>query len=432
MNSLVVVIILLFPVLALWKEAGRLTPLVLCSIGLTPVLLGYAQLDGQYGSHTAWFYAGALGCWFAGYALYPECRLSKTTDSGRARAASVKTGLSVLLLALIVVLFVCYHFSASGVPLFSDDVETERFDFTSSGLFGIPGRMFLFGLPFVVLLVSMATGRRLARVPRWLSPVIWAAYVSAGLLGGFKGGLVTVLGTMLLARTVLSRPLSIRHVAAGWRAMVIFAALLSCAIISLRYKSLGLASPRDVLPYLAMRATTSAAAPGHLAIVRYGIDGSGGEQFLGDVGYFMGKYLPFAGSDPAPGLPFDKQMSAALYHTPISPGAFIVPVTVGAFPELVVNVGVIIAFFGMGLLGVLFAHLVSQARRCTSLFRAATLAFAVYLLQIYLLNGNLVYTVCNFMVMSGILLTIYKVCGLIARFMLRPAVVMPGGERAAA
>jgi hypothetical protein len=332
-------------------------------------------------------------------------------------AASVKrnrpakrSALGVLFFVWVVVVFTSYHFALSGVPVFSEDVETARFDFTSSGLFGIPGRMFLFGLPFAVLLVSLAAGRELARVSRALVYFVWASYSTASLLAGFKGGLITVLMTMLLARTLIGRPISLFRLAVGWRAFVVIGALVYCAAISFRYKSLGLSGPGDVFPYLAARATTSAAAPGHLALLRFGTEGSGGMQFVDDAAYFVRKYAPFMAYEEDAPLPLDKTISAALYHTPISRKAFIVPVTVGAFPEFVANFGALTASLAMFLVGVLLSYLVTLAQTCDSAIKGARAAFTVYVVQIYMLNGNLIYTVFNLVLMNLLLVFVYWLC----------------------
>ena len=344
MSVLTVAAILLLPLVTLWWESAKLTPLVVTSVSLTPVLLGYAELDALNGTSTAMMYCAAVSCLVAGHLIHQSwSRLRRVA----APLPSVnhlpgRSAPGVICFCCVVIVLTFYHFFASGVPLLSDDVETARFDFTSSGLLGIPGRMFLFGLPFTVLLVSSAAFRKLVPISRELLYSVWIAYIATSLLGGFKGGLVAVLTIMLLARSVVSRPLSLRRAVVGWRVLVIVGALLYCGLISFRYRSLGLTSPGDVIPYLAARATTSAAAPGYLVFSRYGTDGTGGDHYAQDASYFLRKYLPFIFSDDGVTLPFDKTISAALYHTPISGKSFIVPVTVGAFPEMVSRDSVIV------------------------------------------------------------------------------------------
>jgi len=408
MSILTIALILLLPLLVLWWESAKLTPLVVLSISLTPLLLGYAEFDGQNGTGTALMYCAAVFSLILGHLVQQKFRRSPRPSSPPPRLDQLpeRSTPGVVVFCCVVVTLTFYHFFASGVPLFSEDVETARFDFTSSGFFGIPGRMFLFGLPFTVLLVSTAAFRRLVPVSRALLYFVWLSYIATGLLGGFKSGLVAVLTIMLLARSVVGRPLSLRRAVVGWRVFIIVGALIYCGLIAFRYRSLGLTSPSDVLPYLAERATTSAAAPGYLVFSRYGTEGTGGDHYAQDASYFLAKYLPFVIPDDGIALPFDKTVSAALYNTPISGKAFIVPVTVGAFPELVSNLGVGAAMTGMFLVGVFISYFLSRAQSSKGAFQSAMFALTVNRLQIYVLNGNLVYTCFN-LILIGLLL-----CGL--------------------
>ena len=411
MTLLTIGLLLLLPLLALWWESARLTPLVVTSVSLTPVLLGYAEKDAANGTSTAMIYCAAVVCLLLGHMCHQKARATRLPPAvpGVSRPANTSTR-GVTVFSGIVITLTFYHFYASGVPLLSEDVETARFDFTSSGLFGLPGRMFLFGLPFTVLLVSTSAFRRLVPVSRWLLYSVWTSYIATSLLGGFKGGLIAVLTIMLLARSAVSRPLSLRQAVVGWRVLVVIGALLYCGVISFRYRSLGLTGPEDVLPYLAARATTSAAAPGYLVFSQYGTDGSWGEHYLQDGDYFLKKYLPFMFDDDCVTLPFDKTISAALYHTPTSGRSFIVPVTVGAFPEMVSNIGVWPAMAGMFLVGFWMSYFISQAQRSQRAFTAAFFALVVNLLQIYILNGNLVYTCFNLLLVGLFLCGLYCAC----------------------
>lgn len=411
MSILAVALILLLPLATIWWESAKLTPLVVTSVSLTPVLLGYAELDASNGTNTALMYCAAVSFLVAGHVLHQGWgRLRRPAAVPGVNRLPRRSTPGVICFSCVVIVLTFYHFFAAGVPLLSEDVETARFDFTSSGLLGIPGRMFLFGLPFTVLLVSSSAFRKLMPVSRKLLYAVWISYIATSLLGGFKGGLVAVLTIMLLARSVVSRPLSLRRALVGWRVLVIVGALLYCGLISFRYRSLGLTSPGDVIPYLAARATTSAAAPGYLVFSRYGTDGTGGDHYAQDASYFLRKYLPFIFPDNGVTLPFDKTVSAALYRTPISSRSFIVPVTVGAFPEMVSNVGVGFAMAGMFLVGVFISYFVTRAQLSGGAFQSALFALTVNLLQIYILNGNLVYTCFNLVLVGLFLFGLYSVC----------------------
>ena len=84
--------------------------------------------------------------------------------------------------------------------------------------------------------------------------------------------------------------------------------------------------------------------------------------------------------------------------------------TVGAFPELVANVGAPLAALAMFLVGILLSYLVRQAQTCASVIKSTGAAFAVYMFQIYVPNGNLMYTVINLALMSALLMFLFAVC----------------------
>jgi len=116
---------------------------------------------------------------------------------------------------VVIIGLAAYHLVMVGIPILTGNVEVTRFDFTSSGLFGIPGRMYLFGLPFAVLLVSIGAGRNLLPVSRRLLVATWGAYILANLVGGLKGGMVNVLVTALLVAAVAGRPITMKRILAG-------------------------------------------------------------------------------------------------------------------------------------------------------------------------------------------------------------------------
>ena len=86
-----------------------------------------------------------------------------------------------------------YHLLASGIPLFSDSIETERFSFTSSGLWGIPGRMYLFGIPISWLVALTNGSAREGRIWSYKPLQLATGFlVLTSLLGGFKGDMISL------------------------------------------------------------------------------------------------------------------------------------------------------------------------------------------------------------------------------------------------
>ena len=72
--------------------------------------------------------------------------------------------------------------------------------------------------------------------------------------------------------------------------------------------------------------------------------------------------------------------------------------------------GVVFAMAGMFLVGVLISHFVSCAQLSGGAFQSALFALTVNLLQIYILNGNLVYTCFNLALVGLFLFGVYCIC----------------------
>lgn len=396
-----------------WGERFVLTPLALTMLSLAPVLFGYATLDVANGSNTVWMYGPAVVLFAVGY-LLSRGVLGRATRGARYLGPTARHGSrnsrAVVVFAIVTGSFTLFHLFMGGVPFLSENIEVARFDFTSSGLFGIPGRMFLFGMPFTVLMVSRSWMLAQTYVSRSLLYGVWSVYVCANMLSGFKGGLANVLIMVLLVFGLSGRPVPLRRLFVGWTGVLLAAAVLFSSVVAMRYKSIRLDGIEDIVPYLSERATVNAASPGYFALGRWGPGGTGGEQFSDDFAYFMAKYFGFLFASEGTAIPFDKTVSAALYHTPLSPDAFVVPVTIGAYPELVANFGVIIAMISMVVIGWTTAMLVVRAEWSTRMFGGTLCGFAVYLLRTYILNGNLMYMLFNWLVMSVMLAVLYWFC----------------------
>jgi hypothetical protein len=244
-------------------------------------------------------------------------------------------------------------------------------------------------------------------------------YVFANLLGGFKGGMVNVILTMLLVASVSGRAISLRQIFLGRRIFLVVAALLFAVLISFTYQSVGVESFQESLAYLSTRATVLDAQPGYTAMDAFGTRGTVGEQFAEDFRYFIQKYFSFTHLDQDSPYTFEKVVSSIMTHTPLSDDSFIVPVTLGAFPEFWVNFGIAGALGAMALAGLLFSHLFVRSQTCNNVFGAAVYAFGLQMMQAYIVKGGLMYAVFNFTLMSILLACIYfaseRMAGLASR-----------------
>jgi hypothetical protein len=412
MSILLAVFVVLFPLLILVVESSKLTPIVITSALLSLSLLGYVVLDVLNSSAFAALWAVGMVSFVAGYYLHRfYAEAGAKTEALEAKAASDRQSSPGLTLFVVIITgLAAYHLVMVGIPIFTDNVEVSRFDFTSSGLFGVPGRMYLFGLPFAVLLVSIGAGRKLLPVSRRLLVATWGAYIVANLLGGFKGGMVNVLVTALLVATVAGRPITVKRVLLDRYGLLVLFAIAFGAAISFTYESVGVNSAGDSLLYLGSRTTVIAATPGYEALDQFGTEGSYGSYYWHDARYFISKYLPFLGSSSDDALTLEKSVSSLISGTPSTGDEFLSPVTLGAFPELIVNVGILGAIAIMSCVGAGFSYLLLSAQHTHSALSAAVLAFVLQMTQIYVLNGNLMYAAINCALMSALLVATFVTC----------------------
>lgn len=393
---------LLLVATALAWSRGRVTPIVLSAVALGLVLTGFVQLDQARG--TAFWIPQASGvlALLLGYALAARQTRFRVTESTEVRESRPADAAALAVFATVVLAFVAYHFIVGGFPLFSTNVEVARFDFTSSGVFGLPGRMFLFGLPFLVFFASAYLARHGGTVAQWTVRVVWLAYASAAVLAGFKGSVLMVLVVFLLVRASVGRPLHLRGLVAPKLMAVGAAAMLVALLIAFQYRSLQLSSPGEAVSYLADRLTIIAAEPGYVAIAE--LSGRDQPYIVNDFVYLLEKYTKTEISSE-PTYPLELIVSARQAGLPLDGSTFIAPSTVGAFPSWYVDIGWMGATMAMLILGVLYAIAHAHAVRAAAPFSAALWGFAVYLIYIYGVNGGLAYWAVNGLAMA-IMLTI--------------------------
>jgi len=389
-------------------DRGRVSPIGITVTFASSILIGYWILDARAGTSVWIFYALTTGAMILGYRVLwivlPQ-RATPTIPAAFSRRAIV----AFRLVSITVIALAAYHVLASGIPILGPDVEVQRFDFTGSGFFGIPGRMYLYGLPGVVLgaavLHSKLGDTGIAR----LLKVNWTAYALVAVLSGFKGGLLNVIVLYALARALSSRPIFLNAVSALRYALLIIAALGFAAAVSLRYPSVGATDVPAAVQYLGARLTVIPALPGHYAMTELDGGAQTGLYLLDDLYHFANKY---SGIELGAGaiFPLDKVVSAGLYGTPLSDDSFIVPVTVGAGPGFYADFGPVLAIIAMAVVGAVYAYLVHRVLGARTVLGTCTLSLSVYFLNIFLVNGSPVYGALNFAVVTALIGGTYVAC----------------------
>jgi hypothetical protein len=296
-----------------------------------------------------------------------------------------------------VYLGVAYHFYAGGLPILNQNTEIARLDFTSSGLLGIPGRLYLFGLPLVVALTAAEARHRGLR-PSSYGPLRWgvAVFTLSRLLSGFKSGLLEVIVTLIVIRLISSEP--IRPGAAIRKYVVpIMAALGVAYAVGTTYHTY--TSGAGVSGALRQRITTGSAQSSTIVL-----DGqvprldSGRLCLTNDFWYYFHEYSHL-------GMPvsysYEKLVSATLTNqAPDSP--FLAPVTTGGFADLYYDFGLLIAVAGFIAVGVVLAILVNFARATSDQPIPSMVVFSLVMAVLgYITKGDLFYNLFNWEAVVG-------------------------------
>lgn len=417
---LVIPVLVMLLIVAFLASRGRILPLHLVLVFQSAMIVGYAIDDAERDTHFAVWLLLAIIAFALAYGV-TEAALAKHVRARpprkeRSYAAALSTAV------LLIIGLVVYHFALSGLALFSRFVEIRRFDFTQSGLWGIPGRMYLFGLPFAVFLSKAwykATRGASARALVWAS---WSAYVLAQLFSGFKGSVVSIAVLYLLVLAQSGRPFTLWQAFRLRYAAVAATAIAFAAIIAQRYQSLGISRLQETLSYLFARLTTIAANAGYQALWLFR-GGPHHDYYLSDVIYYLNEYSHLGYQVSR--YPLELMVSSSITGTSLGQNNFIVSVTMGPYAEAAVSFGLIGGLIVMAAAGAVFAGLSVAARRATRPLDSAILGLAVLMFFDYSVNGGLAYRLVNWAAVSGFLWLLYHAALLLSGERLGDAFARP-------
>lgn len=286
---------------------------------------------------------------------------------------------------------VVYHFAVGGIPLLNANAEVARLNFTSSGLFGIPGRLYLFGLPIVAALTA-AEARKVG-TPIWAyrpARLAIAAFTLSRLLSGFKSGMLEVIITLILIRILSSTPL--RPSAAVRRyLMPVLCAIAVAYMVGTSYDTYN-AGTGAFNSFLQRLTTGSAASSAVVLDQQVPRLNDSSPALANDLRYYVDEYLHIGSGPP---YSYEKLVSATLVDAaPTSP--FLAPVTTGAFADLYYDLGLLNAGIGMLILGLILSSVTNLCRRWECAPLGYSLAFASAMaLYAYITKGDLVYNAMN-------------------------------------
>jgi hypothetical protein len=371
-------------------------------------LTGMAMLAhrGDTTDSTALLYAGSILLAIAGFtvARFMGVRLPKLPGAG----IRIPKPSAVSAIVWFAGLLGTYHLIKSGIPILSANVERQRFDFTSSGFFGIPGRMYLFGTEFAWVLACVDA---CARKIKWSESKTWriasAFYFGHALLSGFKGTLLSHMVLVIGVYVALVQPeLRIYQLIRRywWAALTGFGYFIFVATRYTTYQQTGSSLGSQLLD----RATTVGALPGQLVLDRrlIAIPSNG---LLNDWHVTLLKY---SGQSIDGLYTVQRLVSAQILGESPASALWAPPVTVGGFPELTLSMTISAALLAMVIAGAICGFMETSRTR-SPWVRTGQLIVYVAICR-WMLKGDLVYDVINYTVVAIILAVVGMVGGMVS------------------
>jgi hypothetical protein len=302
-------------------------------------------------------------------------------------------------LKILVVVFsvlALYHFYVTGITIFRDDVETARFDFSASGLLGIPSRAYLYGIPILALYSAIFHEKKNSRI----TFVIWSVFIATQIFGGFKGGLYSVFSTLIFAiilRARLSAPKLTILISTG-----LLASVLYVFFVGSTYQTL--ASGQLDFGYIAYRTTEQAAEPGYLGLAMQDFFSlQTGSAFWYDLSVLTEKYV----TGTSKTLTVESIVSATLSGVRPEVGNFIVPVTVGGPVYLLLTGGPILLASSMTAIGAILTATIRNLKVSGNLMSRLGMITIINGLKVFLSNGNGAYVLINYAFTFALIFGVY-------------------------
>lgn len=307
-----------------------------------------------------------------------------------------KTDKILEVFSFFIVGFIIYHFLVGGIPIFSSNLEVNRFNFTNSGLFGIPARMYQFGIQFLIIYASVYYEKRKTNKIKRLVIMLWIVMIISRILAGFKSGLVEVATLYFFVSVFINKPINIVHIFFKFKYLIIVLGIIIFAFYTvMNYETMKGLRFEEYIYYFLERLTVIPAIPGWLVLSNSVNYYSENLFIINDILYFISKYTSI-GNYKYTLFPLDKIVSSQIYGTTLSHSNFIVPVTVGGFAQLYIDFKLLalVIFF---IFGQIYCLMLDKSRdRGKSVLRRSSYGFGIIFLTEFITKGGLGYLIVNY------------------------------------
>ncbi|MGL5050813.1 MAG: O-antigen polymerase [Fusobacteriaceae bacterium] len=396
MNNILLSIVLSFllMIILLVKNKFRVEPIILLTFTLLQTFIGFSLLSNNFKNLLEFF----IGIFFLILGYFYGEKINKNINKKQKKTKS-KENVKFLFLEIIIYIMVGYHFIVGGIPILSNDVEIQRFNFSSSGLAGLPGRMYMYGLPYLYICsyFKYPSSNK--------NKVIIIIFLFSRVLGGIKSGIIEIIFIYFNLRYSTNNSIKLREFF-----KIKYIAILSLIVffifkLTQTYKTMQGIKIKEFLYYIIERLTVIQAMPiiNIFELVNKKIVIN--SNYFKDSIYFLSKYTKIS-IFYKNYFTTDNIVSAYIYNTPILKDSFFVPVTMTAFGEFYLNNSyfVFIIMFGLGILS---AYLLNKTKLINeSAFVRAKFLFLFLILEGFLTKGGFAYSIINGLLLILIFKTI--------------------------
>lgn len=367
--------------LLLLVRERQITPGLILIAQLSLPTLGFAILQTENGDvRDGWLVLAAPLIIAVGMALGPHRKPAKDSVNSNPVLAQFLVHAFWILLVLAIL-----HFALGGIPVFSANIETDRFNLGSSGLGGFPSRAVLYAIPAVALL-ALSTFSEATKRP---TMALWVLYAVTQLGLGFKGAVIEIIVLAAIGYLIRVHSPKLKHIALFSLSLLV--AFLYVEVVRALYATTSLLGTGG-FEYIWDRATTQAIESGYLALWHSPDFAGGISAFWHDLQQLLARYLGEADSGD---YTFDMLMSSIVTGTSLGIGMFIVPVTVGGTVYLMFSMATPLVVGVLTAVGFAWSWAIACLRGSPSILRAIFAAVLVMGLRLFVLNGNGAYLTIN-------------------------------------
>ena len=310
----------------------------------------------------------------------------------------------LLLFVAFITLGVIYHYAVGGMPIFSPNIITDRFDNNTSGLFGLPGRINLFGTYFAFFLAAisfLSTGDLKTKRIAIYSAVLLLVSLA---LGGNKGNIIQFIAAVIFLSPYATKPIN-SYIQIKHKGFNLKYYILGAAIAVLFYTSVS---------SVHMSAGDRLYGSASEAIIKRIFEISGqafyvvATELIENEGYGYGKYLLndmvafLSNLGIVSGGGFTTTQIASSYVTgrALDAGLFLVPVTITSNGYFLVEFGYFGPIVFSTVLGVIMSYLYYAPLMTKNITYRAFFIFAQAFVFWFVTKGSLGYYGPNMLIMA--------------------------------